>query len=436
MINYQGRLLAKSGDPVPDGSYSIVFTIYDSGIAGNSKWTETQSVNTSGGLFSVLLGSTNPILDTVFSEGTRYLGIRVGGDPELSPRITLASVPFAQHISTIDGAAGGTITSKVSIGLNNSNTGADAFVAGSANHVTGDFATIGGGTSNHASDSWATVQGGRSNEASGRHSFAVGHNASAIHDGSFVWSDGSDVVFASTAEEQFLIQASGGVGINTNAPDVPLHIDGGSDVSLGYGGYLIAGPVDGTNIAMDNNEIMARDNGAASSLYLNTNGGYVLINGSSESRVGIGLTSPTRVLHIKQNSATDPIADAWTIYSSRRWKTDITRLDNALDLVCRLEGVRYRWKRGNKEDIGLIAEDAGKVVPEVVEYESNGIDATSVDYSRLVPLLIESIKEQQAQIEYLSQRIKMLENARVVSRSLPTASLTAGASEGDCHIDP
>ena len=57
LINYQGLLTDNLGDPVADGSYSVVFTIYDAAVAGTSIWTETQNVNTTDGLFAVLLGS-------------------------------------------------------------------------------------------------------------------------------------------------------------------------------------------------------------------------------------------------------------------------------------------------------------------------------------------------------------------------------------------
>ena len=110
MINYQGRLTDPSGVPL-DTTVSITFTIYDDSAAGSVIWTETQSsVTTTDGLFSVLLGSVNPISDTVFSDTVRYLGIKVGSDLELSPRRRIASVAYAHRssqISTVDGAAGG-----------------------------------------------------------------------------------------------------------------------------------------------------------------------------------------------------------------------------------------------------------------------------------------------------------------------------------------
>ncbi len=121
--------------------------------------------------------------------------------------------------------------------------------------------------------------------------------------------------------------------------------------------------------------------------------------------VGIGTTGPANILTIVQTSATDPIADAWTVYSSKRWKENIAPLNNSLDKIMQLQGVSFNWKADGKYDIGLIAEDAGKIVPEAVEYEENGIDAKSVDYNKIVPLLIESAKEQQKQIKELENKV-------------------------------
>ena len=68
---------------------------------------------------------------------------------------------------------------------------------------------------------------------------------------------------------------SGNVGIGTTAPAVKLHIDGGSDASLASGGFIVTGATTSLNLSLDNNEIMARNNGVASTLYLNNDGGNV-----------------------------------------------------------------------------------------------------------------------------------------------------------------
>lgn len=105
--------------------------------------------------------------------------------------------------------------------------------------------------------------------------------------------------------------------------------------------------------------------------------------------------------------------------SSRRWKTDVAPMGDALALVRQLRGVRYRWIDTGEDDLGLIAEEVGEVLPEIVTYGPDGVDAERVKYARLVAVLIEAVKAQQAQIEAdraaleaLRARIDALERVR------------------------
>jgi hypothetical protein len=93
-LTEQGRLLDTAGAPAT-GSVSIVFTIYDAATGGASLWTETQNVTLDDGYFSARLGEVTAIPSTVFSGATRYLGVKVGTDAEMTPRQTLVSVPYA-----------------------------------------------------------------------------------------------------------------------------------------------------------------------------------------------------------------------------------------------------------------------------------------------------------------------------------------------------
>lgn len=86
-------------------------------------------------------------------------------------------------------------------------------------------------------------------------------------------------------------------------------------------------------------------------------------------------------------------------------QTDIQTLPDALQKVEKLRGVSYTLKATGKHEIGVIAEEVGKVVPEVVDWEANGKDARSVDYSRLTALLIEATKQQQAEIAALTAKL-------------------------------
>jgi hypothetical protein len=109
LMQYQGFLTDDSGEPL-DTMVDMTFTIYDAPTGPGVIWTETQdTVTVSSGLFHVLLGSVNSIVDTVFAETERWLGITVAPDPEIVPRTRLVTVPWAYRVATVDGAFGGGI---------------------------------------------------------------------------------------------------------------------------------------------------------------------------------------------------------------------------------------------------------------------------------------------------------------------------------------
>ena len=160
---------------------------------------------------------------------------------------------------------------------------------------------------------------------------AGGYHAWAAHAGSFVWASVSDNTFATTGEGQFLIRASGGVGINLNDP----------------GAYLLA--VNGP--AYFNGNVTAHD---------------------------------------------------FLRFSDVRYKQNITTFDNALDAILKLRGVTYDWKRDTSgmnfadgRQIGFIAQEVEKVLPELVRTDSKGYK--SVAYADIVPVLVEAMKSQQKQ---------------------------------------
>ena len=80
---------------------------------------------------------------------------------------------------------------------------------------------------------------------------------------------------------------TGNVGIDTAAPEARLHIINGTDSEPVGGGFLVIGGTTSTNISIDNNEIMARNNGAVSTLYLNNGGGNVVIAPGATTTVSV-----------------------------------------------------------------------------------------------------------------------------------------------------
>jgi hypothetical protein len=107
-INYQGVLKDSSGALV-SGEVNMTFHIYDgAGSTATSLWDETQNgVTVEAGLYNVRLGSVNPIDPATFEGNTRYLGVTVGTDSEMEPRIPLISVPYAFRAEQVGGLVAG-----------------------------------------------------------------------------------------------------------------------------------------------------------------------------------------------------------------------------------------------------------------------------------------------------------------------------------------
>lgn len=100
------------------------------------------------------------------------------------------------------------------------------------------------------------------------------------------------------------------------------------------------------------------------------------------------------------NSASSMTCTSLTETSSERYKENIVTLNGSLDKVLKLRGVSYDRKDTKQKEIGVIAEEVEKIIPEVIKYnDDNQVD--SVSYGRLTAILIEAIKEQQKQIDEL-----------------------------------
>jgi hypothetical protein len=117
-IAYQGRLADAGGAPLT-GTYNIIFRLY-SAVSGSTplweeQWTGTNGVSVSDGLFNVMLGSLTPIPQNIVTDNsTLWLGITVGTDDEMVPRVQLGSVPFAVQALTIPD--GSVTTAKIADG--------------------------------------------------------------------------------------------------------------------------------------------------------------------------------------------------------------------------------------------------------------------------------------------------------------------------------
>jgi hypothetical protein len=111
-------------------------------------------------------------------------------------------------------------------------------------------------------------------------------------------------------------------------------------------------------------------------------------------------------------------ANGVTYASDARFKENISDLDNPLDKVLQLHGVKYEMKKDTYSEqhfdpnpqVGMVAQEVEKIVPEVVSTGPDGFKA--IDYAKLVPLLIEAIKTQQLQLDKQEKEITALKNKR------------------------
>jgi len=183
------------------------------------------------------------------------------------------------------------------------------------------------------------------------------------------------------------------------------NVTGNENTALGYG----AGPdINSPNLT----------NATAIGYQAVVSQSNALVLGSPGVNVGIGTATPAYVFTIAQGAGV-AWSDGWMVYSSRRWKTNIQTLHGALGKVEQLRGVSYDLQANGKHEVGVIAEEVGAVVPEVVTWDKNGKDAEGVDYSRLTALLIEATKEQQKLIQAQQEQItRLVSQMKTVQTSL------------------
>ncbi|OFY65934.1 MAG: hypothetical protein A2Y71_00415 [Bacteroidetes bacterium RBG_13_42_15] len=243
--------------------------------------------------------------------------------------------------------------------------------------------------------------------------------------GNLYLKDANRTVGTSTAHSLYLasnntvrmtINSSGNVGIGTTAPNEKLEINGNIQLSAGSNRYIIfpdrlrslfIGGVVGYQSAYAIHFIT--DNGSNIGLE------RLSIVGD---RVGINITSPSQALHVVGNARFTAIGSGsyygavnrtsdgtlTTSTSDIRLKTNICSITNGLSIVLKLRGVYFKWidepEMGNR--IGMIAQEVEKVVPELVF--TNNVDGyKGINYPEMSAVLVEAIKEQQAQIESQNQ---------------------------------
>jgi hypothetical protein len=101
-LSYQGLLTDTVGTPLPDGSYSITFRLYQTSAGGGALWQEAHTLQTKRGVFATNLGGVN-LLSLPFDR-QYWMSIQIGGNPELTPRMALNSSAYSLHTQKADTA--------------------------------------------------------------------------------------------------------------------------------------------------------------------------------------------------------------------------------------------------------------------------------------------------------------------------------------------
>ena len=135
----------------------------------------------------------------------------------------------------------------------------------------------------------------------------------------------------------------------------------------------------------------------------------------NECNVGIGTASPSEKLHVVGNICYTGTSAAC---SDIRYKTSFLPIADALEKITALNGVYYHWNQemfpdkdfSSDRQIGVIAQEVEALFPEMVLTDQDSYK--SVDYSRLTPVLIEAIKEQQAEIDYLKSQVTEMDDLK------------------------
>ena len=206
---------------------------------------------------------------------------------------------------------------------------------------------------------------------------------------------------------RFTVSENGTVGMGTNSPLGKLQVVTADDTNPLFvtawdnRHFVVGGSASSGGVGLSYDQ--ANDVGYISSLSPNAFWRHLVLQAGG-GNVGIGTftTTPAHKLHVNGTVAG---VGPYVNLSDLRYKRDIHAIKGALSKVRSLRGVTFDWRReefphldfATGRSVGFVAQEVERVVPEAVTRDAEGF--RSVAYSHLTPVLVEAIKEQQAQIE-------------------------------------
>lgn len=153
--------------------------------------------------------------------------------------------------------------------------------------------------------------------------------------------------------------------------------------------------------------IFMRDiNNKTAFLHNNSNHFYVLRSAGNDGTTWDSGPNGRHPMTLNMDTGDATFSANVTAYSDRRLKTNIQNIENPLDKVSGINGVTYNWindEAGVGEQVGVIAQDVEKVLPQVVSSQEDG--TLTVAYGNMVGLLVEAIKELNAKVDSLQSQL-------------------------------
>ena len=133
---------------------------------------------------------------------------------------------------------------------------------------------------------------------------------------------------------------------------------------------------------------------------------HVGIHITDDSNITHGITLPNETA----NNSGSIKAYSYETYSSIRFKDNVQTIENPIEKAIQMRGVTFDWKDSGRKDIGFIAEEVGKVIPEAVTYDASGENIESMSYQKLISVLFECVKEQQTEITKIKEEMQILKD--------------------------
>ena len=278
--------------------------------------------------------------------------------------------------------------------------GYSSVVGGRGNTASGNFGTVDGGSLNCAGGDLSWAGGSRAQVRPGSQSGAAGDGCLGVasagntggDEGTFVWADSQDGGFVSSGTNQFLVRATGGMGLNggpINAA-VELNVVADNDGS-NYGNLFLR--------QRNYDAGMLVSAGDATSTAANNAGFYLdQYNGSAQTR---RLTLATNGDFSVTAAAFKPGGGSWSAPSDARLKQGIEPLSGALDRMLRLHGVSFEYRepdparRPAGRHIGFLAQDVQPLFPDWVGQDEQGY--LTVGSQGFEALTVEALRELRAE---------------------------------------